>query len=41
MDKNGIVAADAAGTPQSFQKVVAGDLERWIKVVKTANIKVE
>ena len=41
MEKNGIVAADAGGTPESFGKIVAGDLARWVKIVQTANIKVE
>lgn len=41
MEKNGIVVADSGGTPETFRKIIAGDLARWTKVVQTANIKVE
>jgi len=41
MEKNGIVPAEAGGSPDGFRKIVVGDLARWTAVVKTANIKAE
>ena len=41
MEKKGIVPADPGGTPDTFRKIVAGDLARWTRVVQTARIKVE
>lgn len=33
--------APSGGTPEKFDKRIRGDYERWVKVVKEANIKIE
>jgi tripartite-type tricarboxylate transporter receptor subunit TctC len=33
--------APSGGTPEKFDKRIRGDYERWVKVVKDANIKIE
>ena len=39
LDGQGMVAS--GGTPEKFQKRIRDDYERWVKVVKEANIKIE
>lgn len=39
LEARGMVAS--GGSPEKFDKRIRGDYERWVKVVKDANIKIE
>ena len=39
LDSQGMVPS--GGTPDRFNKRIRGDYERWLKVVKDSNIKVD
>ena len=39
LDGQGMVPS--GGTPEKFDKRIRGDYERWLKVVRDANIKIE